>query len=34
VQVTVVVPTGKLEPDGGLQTTLTGLEQPSVAVAW
>ena len=30
VQVTVVVPTGKVEPLGGLQTTV-GLVQPPVA---
>jgi hypothetical protein len=31
VQLTVVVPLGKELPDGGLQTTVTGLEQLSVA---
>ena len=31
VQVTVVVPTGKVLPEGGLQTTVTGGQPPLVA---
>src|SRR4051812_21455611 len=32
VQVTVLVPTGKLEPDGGVHTTVTG--EPQLLLAW
>ena len=32
LQLTVVVPTGKAEPEGGVQTTLTGVLQPSTPV--
>ena len=31
VQVTVVVPTGKVEPEGGLHTKVTGGQPPVVA---
>ena len=33
VQVTVVVPTGKVLPEGGLQTTVTGGQPPLVVGA-